>query len=60
MTKMMYRGHEVKAANDNMNAANQAVDLIYRGTHFNPNEKAVKNDTHARNSRLFYRGAHVA
>lgn len=60
MTKMMYRGHEVNAANDNGKAGKSTNDLVYRGSHFNPNEKVAKSDAHARTSRLFYRGTLVA
>ena len=57
MTKMTYRGHEVKAANDNV-IAHPTTDLVYRGAHHNPADKTGKSA--GRGTPLFYRGVRAA
>ena len=58
MTKLMYRGYEVRAANDNTPKSAVHEDLVYRGTHHDPKvSRGVKTKT---NSKQAYRGATAA
>tara|TARA_Y100000052_G_scaffold22006_1_gene22415 strand:+ start:15336 stop:15509 length:174 start_codon:yes stop_codon:yes gene_type:complete len=54
MTKLFYRGFEVRPANDNVKTERHD-DLVYRGTHY---DKAVRKpaNTDQRPSKMIYRG----
>lgn len=54
MTKLFYRGHEVKAANDNVKTERHD-DLVYRGTHYDPADRKPAN-AGLHTSKLIYRG----
>lgn len=60
MSKLFYRGFEVRAANDNAVKAERHEDLVYRGSHYDPANLRNAGKASESHAKLVYRGARAA